>query len=139
MKTFRITGLTDDEKQYLANLLDNYRAKKQKAQSLDNFYASIMQANGFDAVGRFSSYFETGLERVVWVIEDERKEGFAAFVPYEEGDKITLLDGNGVKLKGPLTLDSANAVWADYFEICKNLGIDPKDDCKYLAGLTKKK
>ncbi len=96
-----------------------------------------MDAYGFDAVGRFTNYFETGLERVVWAIVDERKGGHSALIEYQEGDKITLLDERGIRITDTIILDANNAEWADYFGMCALLGIDPKDDFKYYIGLAK--
>lgn len=140
MTKHRITGLSDDEKEYLTKQLNNYRIKKAEKEKLNRFYQDTITAHGFDALGRFESYFETGLERVVWTIWDERKEGYEACVQYHEGDQITLLDASGAKIREPITLDSRSTVWAEYHEMHTKLGIDPKSyNTKYYVGLTKNK
>ncbi|MBU2638455.1 MAG: hypothetical protein KJ955_05765 [Nanoarchaeota archaeon] len=139
MGKHKIGGLSTKENNYLLECLADYRASKAKKQALEKLYKDIMGAQGFDALGRLTSHFETGLERAVWVIWDERKEGYAAHVECKEGDKITLLDEQGIKIREPITLDSRSAGWAEYFEMCAELGIDPNDDFKYFIGLTKSK
>lgn len=135
MGRYRISGLSGNEKKHLTASLKLYRAEKAKKRQLGLFYQGIMDAYGFDGVGRFTSHFETGLERVVWVILDERKEGYAAHMQYGAGDKITLLSAKGFPIRAPLTLDEGSALWAEYNEMCTRLGIDPKDDFRYYIGL----
>lgn len=139
MDKYKIDDLSDEENNHLLECLEDYRAKKTKEQELEKSYQDIMSTQGFDALGRFTDHFETGLERVVWTIFDERKEGYAAHVQYEQGDKITLLDRQGVKIREPITLDSRSAEWAEYFEMCTTLRIDPFGNSNYFVGLTKKK
>ncbi|MFA5887467.1 MAG: hypothetical protein WC852_02045, partial [Candidatus Nanoarchaeia archaeon] len=130
MGKHNIGGLSKDESNYLLGCLEDYRAKKTKEQKLERLYQDIIGAQGFDALGRFASFFETGLERVVWAICDERKSGHGAYVECKEGDKITLLNEQGVKIREPITLDSRSAGWAEYHEMCATLGISPNDEFK---------
>lgn len=132
-KSYRLNNrLTEDELGHLKNSLSDYRLEKHKEQELEEFYAKTIEQHSLDALGRFGSYFETGLERVVWIIHDEIKNDW---VNFSEGDKIVLLDDEGQKLREPVILDTDDSYWSGYFDMCKKLDIDPKDDLKYRVGL----
>lgn len=139
MKKYNLTGLSDDEKKYLTQQLGNYRTKRAAKEKINQFYQDTMAAHGFDHLGRFESLVEMGLERTVWLILDESKD-YDLEVEYKKGDRITLLDASGAKIRKSITLDKNSAIWADYYEMCARLKIEPDlNNSKYYVGLTRSK
>ncbi len=132
-KSYRLNNrLTEDELDHLKESLSDYRSEKQKEQELEEFYAKTIEQHSLDALGRFGSYSEQGLGGTDWEIYDGTKN---EWVNSAEGDKLILLDDKGRKLREPVIIGSDNTYWPDYFDMCKKLDIDPKDDRKYFAGL----
>lgn len=138
MKKYNLTGLSDDEKKYLTQQLGDYRTKRAAKEKINQFYQNIINAYGFDHLGLFESVTEMGLERTIWLILDESKDQDRD-VEYKKGDRITLLDASGAKIRKPITLDE-NSVGGDYYEMCTRLGIKPDlNNSKYYVGLTRSK
>ncbi|MEK6969228.1 MAG: hypothetical protein AABW48_02260 [Nanoarchaeota archaeon] len=138
MKKYNLTGLSDDEKKYLTQQLGDYRTKRAAKEKINQFYQDTIAAYGFDHLGRFESFTEMGLERTIWLILDESKDQDRD-VEYKKGDRITLLDASGAKIRKPITLDK-NSIWGDYHEMCDLLKIKPDlNNSKYYVGLTRSK
>lgn len=132
-KSYRLNNrLTLDELEHLKKSLSDYRLEKQREQELEEFYAKTMEQHSLDALGRFCSHSEMCAGRTTWEIYDEIKNDWVYFA---EGDKVILLDDKGQKLREPVMLTIDDACWSGYFDMCKKLDIDPKDDRKYRVGL----
>ncbi|HWD40180.1 MAG TPA: hypothetical protein VG944_15125 [Fimbriimonas sp.] len=54
-----------------------------------------MQTNDSTFEGILIDWFETGLEGVVWALEEEEIQGYSGLHPIDEGDHLTILDSDG--------------------------------------------
>ena len=65
-------------------------------------------------VGRVFGYFETGSEGMEWILGEDGKNGYAAFVLIEKGDHLTIWNEDGTVAFAGEIIPDWKIGWAEY-------------------------